>query len=195
MYGFYCFNGLGAGIASQFTMSVDPYDTDQVVFTFSNSGPVASFIRDVYFDDGALLGIALPILDSPPAVDFSEMGVNPANPPGATNLDPDFVTGTGGGSGYFSSVQAVKLGSNKAGVDPGESLGIVFDLLPTASFADVLTALDNKSLRVALFVAGIPDPYGPSADYVNDGKVPVPGAVLLGFLGLGAAGLKLRRFA
>ena len=31
---------------------------NQVLFTFANSGPEASSITDVYFDDGALLGLA-----------------------------------------------------------------------------------------------------------------------------------------
>ncbi len=40
------------------------------------------------------------------------------------------------------------------------------------------------------------DTLGPSSpDTFRVSAVPVPGAVLLGFLGLGAAGLKLRRFA
>ncbi|MBN1510005.1 MAG: choice-of-anchor C family protein [Sedimentisphaerales bacterium] len=37
--------------------------------------------------------------------------------------------------------------------------------------------------------------YGPALDNVSVNLVPIPGAVLLGMLGLGAAGVRLRRFA
>jgi choice-of-anchor C domain-containing protein len=37
--------------------------------------------------------------------------------------------------------------------------------------------------------------YGPTLDNVSLNVVPLPGAILLGMLGLGAAGVKLRRFA
>lgn len=58
------------------------------------------------------------------------------------------------------------------------------------------------------FVLGLEDQYGSGASYPGDGDyqdlvlmvesvipIPVPGAVLLGMLGLGVAGLKLRKYA
>jgi hypothetical protein len=66
-------------------------------------------------------------------------------------------------------------------------------------FSDVLAALDRglmdpvpeNSLRVGLHVIAFDD--GRSESFVNAEVVPVPGAVLLGLLGLGAAGIGLRK--
>jgi hypothetical protein len=55
--------------------------SDQVLFTFLNSGPTASSITKVHFDDDAtVLGASgiKSIQESPPSVDFSK-GRNPGN--------------------------------------------------------------------------------------------------------------------
>jgi hypothetical protein len=57
-----------------------------------------------------------------------------------------------------------------------------------------------RSVTLGLGVAGVwfddsPSSFPESHAYLNVTAVPVPGAVLLGFLGLGAAGLGLRRLA
>src|SRR5690606_237384 len=39
-------------------LGISPRGANQVDFTFRNSGPLASSIADIYFDDGSLLGIA-----------------------------------------------------------------------------------------------------------------------------------------
>ena len=71
-YGFQCItnNSLTDAAIGEAQLFVDVTDPggDQVLFTFINDGPEASSITDVYFDDGALLGLA--------AIDNSDPGVS-----------------------------------------------------------------------------------------------------------------------
>jgi choice-of-anchor C domain-containing protein len=53
----------------------------------------------------------------------------------------------------------------------------------------------TTTLRFLSTVTGANNAWGPALDNVRMELVPLPAAVLLGMLGLGAAGLKLRRFA
>ena len=162
---------------------------NQVLFKFRNEGPVASSICDVYFDDGTLLGMA-GVIDSS-GTSFSQ-GARPRDFPGGAALSPAFET-----TADFSADSDSPPQPN--GVNPGEWVGIIFNLKPGKTFASVIEAIglglsnpwDENSLRIGIHVQGLPD---------NDESdlflhAPVPTAVLLGLLGLGAAGLKLRRFA
>ena len=141
-------------------LSVDVSDPggSQVLFTFTNSGPDASSITDVYFDDGALLGIAA-IINDPPDVVFS-VPATPSNLPSANSASPPFVTTAG-----FSADSDPPPQPN--GVNPGESLGIVFDLIGGLTFADVLADLADGSLRIGIHVQGFAT--GGSESLVNDG--------------------------
>ncbi len=164
----------------------------KVRFTFSNTGPLASSITDIYFEDGTLLGIAS--IDNTPGVSFSQLAA-PPNLPSANFANPAFVTTSGFSADSDPPVQPM-------GVNPFEQVGIVFDLESGKTFANVLTAIGlgfdpattdpggNTSLRIGIHVQGFDR--GGSESFV---AVPVPGAVLLGVLGLGVAGLKLRKFA
>src|SRR3990172_11131595 len=75
--------------AGELQLSVDVTDpgSNQVDFTFTNTGLAAMSITDIYFDDGSLLAIAS-ITDGT-GVDF-ESGANPANLPGANLASPAF---------------------------------------------------------------------------------------------------------
>ena len=64
------------------------------------------------------------------------------------------------------------------GVNPGESLGILFDLQPGSAFGDVLAQLVSGELRIGIHVQGFAS--GGSESMVN---VPEPGTGVL--LGLG----------
>jgi hypothetical protein len=151
-----------------------------VRFQFQNAGPATSSITDVYFDDadeGALLQISV-ILDSAPFVDF-EMGATPRNLPGASQASPRFETTNGFSADSESPTQP-------SGVNPGESLGILFSQRPGESFfAGVLTHLGDGSLRIGIHVQGFTG--GGSESFVN---LPEPGA--LGLVGLGLLGLGVR---
>ncbi|MFQ6049193.1 MAG: hypothetical protein ACE5K7_07505 [Phycisphaerae bacterium] len=168
------------GEAQMFVRVIDP-GSGQVLFTFINTGPEASSITDVYFDDGVLLGIAS-IEDSDPGVEFSQLAA-PQDLPGGNLLDPPFVTTVG-----FSADSDPAVQPN--GVNPGESLGILFDLASGGTFADVISQLHDGTLRIGIRVQGFES--GGSESFV---AVPAPGAMLLGAIGLGAVGLIKRRFA
>lgn len=121
-------------------------NASQALFQFYNTGSGASGIADVYFDDGTLLSIAT--INNSTGVNFSQFA-NPSNLPGANNADPDFVTTAGFSADSDSPV-------SKNAVNPGETLGILFDLQPGKSFADVINAFSlggaPGGLRVGLHV-------------------------------------------
>ena len=172
--GFGCISNNNAGDcaagAAQLSFDVTDAGGGLVLFTFNNAGPAASSIAQVYFDDGVLQ--TLDSIVNPAGVAFSA-GANPANLPAGNNASPPFVA-------TFSAGADNPAPTN--GVNPGESVGIRFSLQPGASFADVLDALDNGSLRVGIHVQAFAS--GGSESFVN---VPVPEPGALALLGVAAA--------
>ncbi len=155
--------------------------SDQVLFTFTNTGTAQSTISEIYFDDGSLLGIA-GLIDKDEGVggdanvDFSQ-DANPPNLSGGNNASPAFeVT-----AGFLADADNP---APKWGVSPGQSLGIIFDLQGTQSFADVLAELGDGRLRIGMHVINFAN--GGSESFVNN-PVPVPPALWL--LGSGLLGL------
>jgi hypothetical protein len=191
-------------VGAQLCVDVSSYGTTQVLFRFYNDGPalspydvespILSSICDVYFDDGALLGIAS--IDNPTGVSFSQLAT-PKDLSGGQNLSPPFVTTLGFSADSDPPVEHY-------GVNPGESVGIVFDLQDGKTFGDVIRAINvgfcpslyydgqnwsEDSLRIGIRVQAI----GDSGDSDSFIMTPIPGAVLLGMLGFCVAGLKLRK--
>ena len=187
-------NNLGDAAIGEAQLSVvvdDPNGTmdlnaDQVLFTFQNAGPDASSITDVYFDDGSLLGIA-DLIDADdnggdPGVDFSE-GASPGNLPGGNNANPSFQATAG-----FTADSDPPAQPN--GVNPGETLGIIFDLQGTQTLADVYDELATGELRIGIHVQGFAS--GGSESFVNN-PVPEPSQYALLAAGLGLAIVFRRR--
>ena len=167
---------------AQLFVDVTNAGSGQALFTFINIGPEASSITDVYFDDGTLLGIAA-IDNSDAGVQFSQFAT-PGDLPDGNNASPPFVTTAG-----FSADSDAPASGN--GVNPGESLGITFDLQGGGLFADVLAELGDGRLRIGIHVQAFDDGY--SEGFINNGVVPAPTAVLLGSIGLGMVGWLKRR--
>ena len=194
--------GLNDAATPQFRVSVSDVlgNTSQALFAFFNNGPIASSITDIYFDDGtpgALFQIAR--LNEMPGVDF-EVGAKPGNLPGAKHADPDFEVS----SALLSADSEPKSQPN--GINPGETLGVLVDLLNGASFQTIKASLAGRDpLRVGIHVQGFGD--GSSASYVSlpptitpppppptPPAVPLPATVWAGLALMGGIGAKrLRR--
>jgi len=160
------------GEAQMFVTVGDP-GFSQVLFSFTNIGPYVSSLTQVYFDDDGVLSAMTSIDNSDPGVSFSQYA-KPANLPGANRLSPPFVTTPG-----FSADS--DLPKVPKGINPGESLGIIFGLQPDKTFSNVLGSLKNGSLRIGIHVQGFSD--GGSETFVNNGIIPAPNALILAAIG------------
>ena len=160
-YDFYCITSgvpvpCATGEAQRLVDVTDP-GGNQVLFTFTNSGPDPSSVTDIYFDDGALLDIAT-IINDPPMVDFAVPAV-PTELPDGNTLIPPFQTTSGFSADSIAPPPWL-------GVDPGEEVGIVFDLIMGRTFDDVMWQLNNEVLRVGLRVQAFAG--GESVSFVNN---------------------------
>ncbi len=159
-----------------------------VRFDFFNSGPEASSITDVYFDDAvdpSLFVTPISQIINGPGVSFSE-GASPGNLPSGGDF-----TAT---RGLTADSDAPMLPAN--GVNPGETLGVVLQLDNGNSYGDVLTALSDESLRVGLHVQSFANSGSESFINTPGGSPPaVPEPSTLAIFGLGAlfAGRRMRR--
>ena len=170
-------------IGDQFSVSVTSGpDAGQVTFTFSNSGPEASSITDIYFDDGTLLGIAT-IIDGS-GTDFEQLA-SPGDLPGGNPAGFETTAG-------FSADSESPTQPN--GVNPGESVAIVFNLQSGGTLQDVLDELASGELKIGIHVQGYEG--GGSESFVcctdtpPDGSVPESSTLLL----LGAGLIAISRF-
>lgn len=157
-----------------------------VTFLFTNAGPLASSITDIYFDwlnpaDTYEQGT----ISNSSGVSF-DWGATPPNLPSGTNLDPDFTANLAADS------NSGRPGRMANGVNPGESVSFRFATESTSTAAD----LANGNLRVGLHVQGFYG--GGSESYVNRSTnivapVPEPEAYALMLAGLGVVGAVARR--
>jgi hypothetical protein len=163
------------------TIELNATDNSRVDFLFTNSGPAASSITDIYFDDPPpLLGTPL-IISTSTGVAFSA-GCSPPDLPG--------------GSPYgFTTAYCADSDSpvQPNGVNPGEWLRLSYTLQGGATLTDVLDAVDAETFRVGIHVQGFANG-GSEAGILNPSQVqPVPEPASLALLGSGAVATALAR--
>lgn len=182
-------NALDVAIGeAQLQLDVTDNGSGVVRFLFANSGPAASSITDIYFDQRATILGGMGIIDSDqgtggdPGVDFSK-GASPPNLPGGNLLSPAFVATRGLSADSDPPVQ-------RNGVNPGEFLVLLFNLRNGSDFDDVIAALNSGVVRVGIHVQGFAS--GGSESYVQGPAVPEPSAALLSCVAIGSVGCTLR---
>lgn len=171
---------------SQLSLTVSDAGGGLVNFVFSNSGPEASSITDIYFDDSvdpALFNTAIDNIDnSDSGVSFTELAT-PGNLPGGNMIG-------------FSATRGLTADSDAPvsfnGVNPGESVGVTLALVSGNNFNNVTSALSTGSLRVGIHVQAFQN--GGSESFVNGGESPpaVPEPTSLAIFGIGLAGFATR---
>lgn len=181
-YGFQCITGNVAGDCAigeaQLSVDVTGPTSGQVLFTFSNVGSEASSVAEVYFDDGSLGGP--PTLIQGSGVSFTVGNANPSNLPGGNSV------------GFTATQEFSADAGNQAptdGLNPGETLGILFNIQGGLTLADVLNDLNSGAIRIGLHVIAFES--GKSASFVN--AVPLPAAAWL-FLSALAGLFGLKRY-
>jgi hypothetical protein len=147
-----------------------------VDFRFTNAGPAASSITDVYFDwSSPTYSVnAGTITDSGAGVSFS-WGASPSNLPGGSAI------------GFFADRTAdSNTPVQPMGVNPGEWVNFNF----SGAYSTLLAGLNSNQLRVGAHVQGFSN--GGSASFVVT-PVPEPETYAMLLAGLGLMGFVVRR--
>lgn len=174
---------------AQFSATVSDLGGGQVQITFSNAGPQASIITDVYVDDDAGVFDSIASVLDGAGTDF-EIGATPPDLPGGNNATPAF-------SASYSADAEAPTGTGGNGADPGESVSLVMNLAGGKSFADAQAAFDGGTTRLGIHGQGLGTSGGSEAFVSNggggDSAVPEPTAALLFAAGVFAVSQVRRR--
>ncbi len=133
-----------------------------VSLKFTNAGPAASSITDIYIDESALLNPGT-ITDGP-GVDF-EWGASPGDLPGGNNASPPFE-----GTRHLDADSNAPTQPN--GVNPGEFVIVNYTLLNGKTCASLSDDFDSGAFRIGIHVQGFSG--GGSESFVNGPPPPPP---------------------
>ncbi len=174
-------NNSSTDVAAQFSVEVIEVVPGQIRFWYTNAGPVPSSITGIYLTDNSLLEIA-DLIDADDGiggdlgVDFSQ-GARPKTLPGGNAISPSFAT---------NESLAINSDAPRAskGINPGETLGVTFNIMNGNTADDVSSSLTNHSLRIGLHVQAIGED-GDSDSFIS---IPEPVTILFTTVGLGIMG-------
>lgn len=199
-YDFYCITaddptGTAESVGeSAFYVDVSPgTSSDQVLFEFGvlpgfpyPGDPDPYYIDGVYFYDGVLLGIAS-LIDADTGGDAGVDFESPATPHHLPGFDPgDYPSLT---YGFLVDDADANPSASIWAIQPGETLGVLVDLIGDATFDNVIAGLNSGAIIIGVKAQS----FGPGDYSESFITIPAPGAVLLGGIGVCLVGWLRRR--
>jgi hypothetical protein len=155
---------------TQFGLHITENAPGQVLFEYVNQGPEPCTLTEIYLEKGTPL-ILDSIWNQASIVEFTA-GPKPKDLPGGKALSPK-----------FQADKLLSAGANSPsphlGVNPGESISMLYDLNPGTSYESLLQQVQDQSLRVGIHVQGFES--GGSESYIA--TIPEPGTLLLILIG------------
>lgn len=175
---------LPSQIAQQLSVTVADEGSNKVSFTFSNTAVIQSVITGIYFDD--TVGILSPLTDA----GISDSGDDVAFVLKLKNF-PDAPL-------FFNETDSVLANSPPPdnGINNSDDW-VKLTFAYTGTFTNLIDQINagwmgpSDTLRIGLHVQSIPYTGGTKSNSFI--LVPLPATILLGLLGLGVGGLKLRK--
>jgi len=155
-------------------------------FVFTNGVGIRSSISTIYFDNGPTgTVLASGGIEDQIGTSFSWGSASPPDLPGGNSIDPRFDVTPG--------LLADAKGHPSKGIDTSaDSLTIRMALRAGTGFADVLSAIQNSSLRIGMHIRSIGVAEGSDSYVSNPPPVVIPmpvgaGLASIGLLGVAAA--------
>lgn len=188
VYSFDAISYIGSSAANvgenQFTVEIIDQGPGSVGFLFENSGPYASSLAALYWeDDTDVLG--------------SLTGWSSTQPIGQVDFDGSGLPSALAGTTIDDESIAANVPPPHRGVNPGEDVTVSFALNTFVDYDDVLAALDSSALQIGIHAIDFDDEE--SVQFVNTytppggggNPVPSPTAALTGLVMF--SGLVMRR--
>ena len=177
-FGFDCLAGAagpcGVGEA-QIKVEVTDAGNGMVNLVFTNTGPDSSAVRSIFFDRPDGLG---KLVLGPGSGTLFKKGGKPKDLPGVPSFVDDY---------RFTA----RSPQSTNGLNPSESLTIVLKLAGGRAYADVVSALQDGSLKIGIFMIANAPTVGEVSLVNLPNPVPEPVAAVMGgvaCLGLGLLG-------